>query len=164
MTGRNRVVRSFLRRSVRMVGTPLPDSLGEGSFIEGLPVKTGPKPLSEDIRFLRHVKKTESCWLWVGARAGGRLEHQRYGYFGVGSRSDGSRRRVYAHRWMYEHTHSPIPEGKQVNHTCDTPLCVNPAHLVLATQSSNVSDMHTRGRARGKQRGWLKGRKWESTK
>lgn len=33
-------------------------------------------------------------------------------------------------------------------HSCDNPICCNPAHLRFDTRLSNVRDMHDRGRAR----------------
>ncbi len=39
-------------------------------------------------------------------------------------------------------------KGKVVMHTCDNRLCVNPAHLVLGTQSENIKDMVAKGRQR----------------
>lgn len=37
---------------------------------------------------------------------------------------------VYAHRWVYECLISQIPDGFELHHTCFTPDCVNPDHLV----------------------------------
>ena len=35
-----------------------------------------------------------------------------------------------------------------VNHTCDNPVCCNPAHLYRGTQRQNVDDMMDRDRQR----------------
>lgn len=50
-----------------------------------------------------------------------------------------------AHRIAYIAEHGPTNEPI-VRHTCDTPLCVNPAHLIAGTWQDNMNDMLARGR------------------
>ena len=79
--------------------------------------------------FWSKVDKTETCWIWAAATAG---RDRRYGQFGVGYP-----KLMLAHRWSYENAHGPIPPGMQVDHSCRVTLCVNPAHLRLATNKQN---------------------------
>lgn len=72
------------------------------------------------------------CWIWQRARKG--KEAARGGGYGC-FRVKG--RMVGAHRWSYERTHGPIPEGMQVGHKCHETRCVNPAHLELVTNTEN---------------------------
>lgn len=69
------------------------------------------------------------CWLWQGARVGGRL---RYGCLRDGDRHQ------YAHRIMYRAHVGPIPRGLVLDHLCEVPWCVRPSHLEAVTQSENI--------------------------
>jgi hypothetical protein len=67
-------------------------------------------------------------------------------------------------RWRYAHKVAlewklgrPVVSPLQANHTCDRPLCVEPAHLYEGTQQQNMDDMYARGRGR-KARGNSHGR------
>lgn len=83
------------------------------------------KPVED--RFFEKVQKTESCWIWLGARCQG------YGSF-----SPASYRSIQAYRWAYEYFRGPVPSGMQLDHLCRNRLCVNPDHLEVVTQKTNV--------------------------
>ncbi len=94
---------------------------------------------SEDKFFDNCIPVTETgCWLWLGEiKVSNGEERGRVMIRGE---------RDYAHRWAYRIAIGDIPEGHQVNHHCDQPTCVNPAHLYAGTQAQNVHDMLSRGR------------------
>lgn len=72
------------------------------------------------------------CWLWTGA-----VKDYGYGVIGLGRREDGIEK---AHRTSYRLYKGEIPDGAVVMHSCDTPSCVNPAHLSIGTLSDNMRD------------------------
>lgn len=79
----------------------------------------------------------DECWPWTGAYAGGR-----YGLFWKDGKNLG------AHRVAYELSTGQDPVGRVVRHRCDTPGCVNPAHLEIGTYADNSRDMVARSRHR----------------
>jgi hypothetical protein len=97
-------------------------------------------------RFWLKVKKTPTCWLWVGACSpkertpDGRLP---YGMIMV---SNCPRVMEKAHRFSFRMFVRPIPKGKKVLHHCDNSMCVRPSHLFLGTQKDNVVDCIKKGR------------------
>lgn len=50
------------------------------------------------------------------------------------------------HRKVYMDNYGPIPKGMLIRHTCDTPSCINPKHLLLGTILDNARDMVERNR------------------
>lgn len=82
------------------------------------------------------------CWIWEGSAGAGKPGY-RYGDF----RFQG--RYYTAHRASYEVFKGPIPVGLQVLHSCDTTLCVNPAHLSVGTNNDNIADSVRKGRRKG---------------
>jgi hypothetical protein len=85
-------------------------------------------------RFYAKVKKTESCWLWTGA-----MLKTGYGSIRINKKAE------RAHRVAYELEVGEIPAGMLLRHTCDTPRCVNPAHLIPGTKRDNSKDALDRG-------------------
>ena len=76
------------------------------------------------------------CWLWTAGKTS-------TGYGSSWGRGTTQR----AHRQAYEAAHGlGSARGFVVRHQCDTPLCVNPAHLILGSQADNVRDREERGR------------------
>lgn len=86
--------------------------------------------------FWSFVQKTESCWLWIGARHGA----QGYGSFQVNGKP------AKAHHVAYESFYGPLPKlgnksaDRVVMHSCDNSMCVNPAHLSIGTKRQNTKD------------------------
>jgi hypothetical protein len=79
---------------------------------------------------MRHVDRSGSpkaCWAWLGCDDG----RGKYGRTGIGGPRG-------AHVAVYERLVRPIPEGKEIDHLCRNPRCVNPAHLEPVTRRENV--------------------------
>lgn len=87
-------------------------------------------------RFWAKVDKTETCWLWTGAKVPN----------GYGAISIGHAKPYQAHRFSWEMHFGPIPNEMQVCHKCDVRLYVRPDHLFLGTRKDNMQDMAQKGR------------------
>jgi len=89
-------------------------------------------------RFWTKVDKgrANDCWEWQGS-----VSSSGYGSFKVGGQT------VSAHRLAWElGNDEEIPDGMCVCHSCDNPLCCNPAHLWLGTVAENNQDKISKGR------------------
>jgi hypothetical protein len=86
------------------------------------------------------------CWIWTASTTGAG-----YGQFYAGPKGDGSKRPALAHRVAYALEVGPIPDGKQLDHTCHNRdascpggrsclhrRCVRPNHLEPVPQRTNL--------------------------
>lgn len=88
----------------------------------------GRKRIPWELRFWSKVRKTETCWLWIGNTRNG------YGRFRLGSDTPSRA----AHRIAYELLIGNIPKGLDLDHLCRVRNCVNPEHLEPVTRSLNI--------------------------
>lgn len=75
------------------------------------------------------------CVLWLG-----RLDKDGYGRVRIGNK------KVRVHRLALSWTGVHVPDDLVVRHTCDTPRCVNPKHLLVGTVLQNTKDCIERKR------------------
>lgn len=87
------------------------------------------------VRLCDKLEGDDACWLWKGAR-----DKDGYGVFQLDRKTTQRAIRV-----MFALTHERLPNGV-VRHTCDTPACARPEHLVDGTNKQNTQDMIRRGR------------------
>lgn len=67
------------------------------------------------------------CWIWHGSTNG-----RGYGRLGRGGT-------LYsAHRYFWIEANGPVPDGLELDHLCEIPQCVNPAHLEPVTHTENI--------------------------
>jgi len=111
------------------------------------PAAARPKeaPLSDRIlppqaavrRFDRQVVRgnVSECWKWTGY-----VDRMGYGQIYVLGRL------YYAHRFSFWLHVADPPVGVPILHSCDTPSCVNPAHLRIGNRRENQRDMADRWR------------------
>lgn len=101
-----------------------------GSTLIGMPTARDPWD-----RLLDRCVWVGGCLIFQGKKAG----RGRYGQFRPGTRSTDPL--VYVHRWVYEQTVGPIPEGYEIDHVakrgCTSTACINPEHLEPVTHGTN---------------------------
>lgn len=92
-------------------------------------------------KFWKKVHRRGKCWIFRGANTGKRKGwgHGRVMHNG---------KLIMATHYVLGLFGRKVPPGKVVAHTCDVPACVNPACLVITTQSDNVQQSYDRGRAK----------------
>lgn len=93
-------------------------------------------------------KDPNGCWLWTG-----RVAPHGYGIL------QWSGKPARAHRVAYFYSRWTLPEDKDICHTCDNKLCVNPNHLWAGSRRENNEDRAKKGRSnprKGDNHHWTK--------
>lgn len=93
----------------------------------------GTRDLMTRLREKIIIDPVTECWEWQGYRL-----PSGYGTLHIGSRTDGTRKNVRAHRLMYELTYGSIPSDLVIDHLCRNPCCINPEHLEPVTNAENL--------------------------
>jgi hypothetical protein len=90
-------------------------------------------------RFSRKVDASGACHLWLGSTnsTGYGLLQGSVAYQGFS---------FLAHRVAWALANSQDPGLSVVRHACDNPLCCNPDHLSIGSQTDNMRDAAERGR------------------
>lgn len=89
-----------------------------------------PAPEAPFKRFHRLFEvQPNGCWEWLSIT--GSSGYGNFKAFG---------KMVSAHRFAYELYKGPIPEGKEILHSCDNRICVNPDHLRIGSHTENMAE------------------------
>lgn len=85
----------------------------------------------------KYVVRDDGCWEWTIGRF-----RDGYGQFSI----KGISRVASRISWII-HNKRSIPNKMMVCHKCDTPECVNPAHLFIGSARDNARDRSRKGRS-----------------
>ena len=81
------------------------------------------------------TKMPSGCWHYTGSK-----DSSGYGRISVG------KHRLGAHKVAYLLLVGDYDQSLELMHSCDNPICVNPAHLSPATHADNIQDCVDKGR------------------
>lgn len=82
------------------------------------------------------------CWIWMGAlnnKGYSILKGAQFGFHGE----------QYGHRVMFLAYGNKLSGEQVLCHVCDTPCCINPAHLFAGTHMDNFLDARSKNRLNG---------------
>lgn len=100
-----------------------------------------PDSVYKDRLWSRCEIQANGCWIYQGTQTSN-------GYGLLCYRNKAWR----THRLAFKLWHGDVPAGHFVCHTCDTPLCCNPAHLFAGTPLQNTRDSVRKGRTRNQKK------------
>lgn len=106
-----------------------------------VPLQTQHHGLTEYDRFFKRVciGDAGNCWEWTGSR-------NKTHWHGQWRNQEGEIE--LAHRAAWRLMVGAIPVSTCILHKCDNPICCNPSHLFLGSQSDNARDMWNKHRAK----------------
>jgi hypothetical protein len=98
------------------------------------------KPFFERVWEKVDRRGPDECWPWTGATDG-----KDRGSIAVIDASGTKHSPMKAPRAVWIIVYGEVPEGF-VCHSCDNPICCNPAHLWIGSRQDNIDDMVAKGR------------------
>lgn len=114
--------------------------MAERSYIPILPFLNGPSGGLIIERFWDKVSRGEPCECWDWIRS---TSSSGYGRFKINPYTT-----VHANRFALVLETGEEPDGAMALHSCDRPICCNPAHLRWGDAYDNMQDKVARGRAK----------------
>lgn len=78
------------------------------------------------------VQDTNNCWLWLGSIKG------EYGNLYASLPGEKHNRSLQAHRLVYTMLIGPVSDQLVLDHLCRNTYCVNPFHLEVVTERTNI--------------------------
>lgn len=82
---------------------------------------------------LDEIEKSKECWLWSRA-----ISSTGYAVARLGKKPTGKTPMRHVHKWLWEQINGVVPGGRQLDHLCRVRHCVNPWHLELVDNRTNV--------------------------
>lgn len=83
----------------------------------------------------RYLVNDNECWIWTGP-----IGDDGYGKVKIAQKT------LRSHRVSYALINGDFDQSLMVCHRCDVPLCINPEHLFLGTNSDNQIDSRSKKR------------------